>query len=297
MFYPRGEEAAARAAGAAGTAYILSTLSGCRLEDVQGGDERARLWYQLYLVGGRDVALGGDRSARAAAGYSALVVTIDTPVAGHARARRPQRHRRSSLAAQLVHDAALRAAVPGAARAGSPRFLGDGGLMKFPNVVLPDGGPMPYADVGAALEQSVGDVGRLRVDSRGLERADRRQGRAHRRRRAARGGRGRRRRSSCRTTAAGSSTASRRRCACCRRWSRRWAAGSRCCSTAASAAAATSSRRCASARAPCSIGRAYAYGLAAGGQAGVARAIDILRTDIVRTMKLLGCPERRAVGT
>jgi len=32
-------------------------------------------------------------------------------------------------------------------------FLGDGGLMKFPNVVLPDG-PMPYADVGAALAQS-----------------------------------------------------------------------------------------------------------------------------------------------
>jgi L-lactate dehydrogenase (cytochrome) len=37
------------------------------------------------------------------------------------------------------------------------------------------------------------------------------------------------------------------------------------------------------------IGRAYAYGLAAGGQAGVARAIDIFRTDMIRTMKLLGC--------
>src|SRR6266545_1342350 len=35
MFYPRGEEAAATAAGGAGTAYILSTLSGCRLEDVR----------------------------------------------------------------------------------------------------------------------------------------------------------------------------------------------------------------------------------------------------------------------
>ena len=40
MFYPRGEEAAARAAGAAGTAYILSTLSGCRLEDVKAGTYR-----------------------------------------------------------------------------------------------------------------------------------------------------------------------------------------------------------------------------------------------------------------
>jgi L-lactate dehydrogenase (cytochrome) len=37
------------------------------------------------------------------------------------------------------------------------------------------------------------------------------------------------------------------------------------------------------------IGRSYAYGLGAGGRAGVARAIDILRTDVIRTMKLLGC--------
>jgi L-lactate dehydrogenase (cytochrome) len=36
------------------------------------------------------------------------------------------------------------------------------------------------------------------------------------------------------------------------------------------------------------IGRAYAYGLAAGGEAGVQRALDILRTDITRTLKLLG---------
>jgi L-lactate dehydrogenase (cytochrome) len=37
------------------------------------------------------------------------------------------------------------------------------------------------------------------------------------------------------------------------------------------------------------IGRAQAYGLAAGGGAGVTRAIEILRTDLVRTLKLLGC--------
>jgi len=36
-------------------------------------------------------------------------------------------------------------------------------------------------------------------------------------------------------------------------------------------------------------GRAYAYGLAAAGQAGVARALEILRTDLERTLKLLGC--------
>lgn len=37
------------------------------------------------------------------------------------------------------------------------------------------------------------------------------------------------------------------------------------------------------------IGRAYAYGLAAAGANGVARAIEILESDIIRTMKLLGC--------
>ena len=37
------------------------------------------------------------------------------------------------------------------------------------------------------------------------------------------------------------------------------------------------------------VGRAYAYGLGAGGEAGVTRAIEILRADLIRTLKLLGC--------
>src|SRR5213082_836627 len=37
------------------------------------------------------------------------------------------------------------------------------------------------------------------------------------------------------------------------------------------------------------VGRAYAYGLGAAGGAGVARAIEILCTDLIRTLKLLGC--------
>ena len=36
-------------------------------------------------------------------------------------------------------------------------------------------------------------------------------------------------------------------------------------------------------------GRAYAYGLAAAGEAGVTRALQILRADVDRTLKLLGC--------
>lgn len=38
------------------------------------------------------------------------------------------------------------------------------------------------------------------------------------------------------------------------------------------------------------IGRAYAYGLGAAGQAGVARALEILKVDVDRTIRLLGCP-------
>ena len=42
-------------------------------------------------------------------------------------------------------------------------------------------------------------------------------------------------------------------------------------------------------------GRAYAYGLAAAGEAGVERAIEILRTDVERTLRLLGCPSIAAL--
>src|SRR6202041_2633135 len=44
-------------------------------------------------------------------------------------------------------------------------------------------------------------------------------------------------------------------------------------------------------------GRAYAYGLAAAGEAGVTRAIEILRTDIERTLRLLGCPSIAALDS
>ncbi len=42
-------------------------------------------------------------------------------------------------------------------------------------------------------------------------------------------------------------------------------------------------------------GRAYAYGLAAAGEAGIARAIEILRADLDRTLRLLGCPSIAAL--
>jgi L-lactate dehydrogenase (cytochrome) len=42
-------------------------------------------------------------------------------------------------------------------------------------------------------------------------------------------------------------------------------------------------------------GRAYAYGLAAAGEPGIARAIEMLRADLDRTLRLLGCPAAAAL--
>ncbi len=148
MFYPRGEEEAANAAGDAGTIYTLSTLSGCTMEDVMQATT-GNAWYQLYLVGGRDVALKAIARARAC-GYKALVVTIDTPVAG--MRERDSRNGVKQLLAQnlsTVPYLGQMLAKPGWLYT----FFGDGGLMNFPNIVLADG-PMGYADVGAALEAS-----------------------------------------------------------------------------------------------------------------------------------------------
>jgi len=43
------------------------------------------------------------------------------------------------------------------------------------------------------------------------------------------------------------------------------------------------------------IGRAYLYGLAAGGEAGVTRILDLLRSEMARTMALMGCPSVSAL--
>ena len=75
-----GEMAAARAAGASGTVMISSTLSTCTLEDV-AQVATGPLWFQLYVY--RDRGLTTELIARAeAAGYRALVLTVDTPRLG-----------------------------------------------------------------------------------------------------------------------------------------------------------------------------------------------------------------------
>ena len=80
LMHPAGEVAAARQAGKAGAAYILSTISGHKLEDVKAGSA-GPVFYQLYLMGGRAAAEAVIERARVA-GFAGLVVTIDTPVSG-----------------------------------------------------------------------------------------------------------------------------------------------------------------------------------------------------------------------
>jgi cation transport ATPase len=43
------------------------------------------------------------------------------------------------------------------------------------------------------------------------------------------------------------------------------------------------------------VGAAYAYGLAVAGEAGITRALEILRIDLERTLRLLGCPSVAAL--
>jgi L-lactate dehydrogenase (cytochrome) len=47
----------------------------------------------------------------------------------------------------------------------------------------------------------------------------------------------------------------------------------------------------------CSIGRPYLYGLAAGGQSGVERVIQLLRDELLRDMALLGCKDVTELGS
>jgi isopentenyl diphosphate isomerase/L-lactate dehydrogenase-like FMN-dependent dehydrogenase len=285
LMHPGGEVVAARAAGRAGTGYILSTISGHKLEDVKAGSA-GPVFYQLYLMGGRGAAEAAIERARVA-GFSGLVVTIDTPVSGIR-----ERDYRNGMK-ELISGGPLEKlpylpqilSRPGWLAS----FLLDGGVPSLPNVVVPGKGPMPLIDVAAALAESAvtwadlkwirelwkgpivvkgvltGDDARRSIDegaaaisvsNHGGRQLD---GVPPSLRvlpevvKAVNGGievlmDGGIRRG---TDIAKAISMGARAVLC---------------------------------------GRAYAYGLAAAGEAGVDRAIEILRADLDRTLRLLGCP-------
>ena len=283
MFWPRGEEVAASVAGSVGTIYSLSTLSGCRLEDVKKATP-GPAWYQLYLCGGRDVAAKTVARAREE-GYSALILTIDTAVAGFR-----ERDVRNGAKELLTRRMGPMFPYVGQFLA-RPRWLADffrdGGLMKFPNVMLADG-PMLYADVGVALEQStvtwsdlkwIREIWKGPVVIKGVHTGE------DARRAVDEGAdaivvsnHGGRQLDGVHATIRVLPEVLE-------------AVGGRIevlLDSGVRRGGDVVKALCLGARAVL-IGRAYAYGLGAAGAPGVARAIEILRVDMIRTMKLLGC--------
>ena len=84
MMHAEGEPAVARVAGRVGIPYALSTLGTTSVERLAAAAPDTRRWFQLYLM--RDREMGRDFVSRAqAAGFEALVLTVDTPVAGPRR--------------------------------------------------------------------------------------------------------------------------------------------------------------------------------------------------------------------
>jgi 4-hydroxymandelate oxidase len=84
LAHPLGELATARGAKAAGTVYVMSTMSNTSMEDVANDSDGAR-WFQLYIYKDRGVTKSLVERAKAA-GYTALVLTVDAPMLGHREA-------------------------------------------------------------------------------------------------------------------------------------------------------------------------------------------------------------------
>ena len=290
VMHPDGEAGAAHAAGAAGTAYVLSTISGHALEDVKAASA-GPVWYQLYLVGGRATAEAAIDRARVA-GFSALVITIDTPVAGIR-----ERDLRNGMTALLSGGPLAR--LPFLPRLfAHPRwlasFLRDGGVPRLPNIVTPGQGPMPLMDVTSALARAAIAWEDLRwvrerwpgpIVIKGVLTGD----------------------DARRAVDAGAAAV-----VVSNHGGRQLDGVPASLMVLPEVVAAVNGQAevlmdggirrggdvikalCLGARAVL-VGRAYAYGLAAAGTAGVARAIEILRADLERTLTLLGCPSVAAL--
>ena len=284
LMHPVGEVGAARAAGDAGTGYILSTISGHKLEDVKAAC-KGPCFYQLYLMGGRAAAEGALERARKA-GFSALVITVDTPVAG-LRERDPRNGMKELLASNPFAKLPFLPNIlahPGWVIS----FLRDGGVPKLENIVIPGKGPMELLDVGAALSESTvtwADLKWIRqlwsgpIVVKGILIPD----------------------DARRAVDEGAAAV-----VVSNHGGRQLDSVSSTLRALPDIVAAVNGqieilmdggiRRggdivkaiCLGARAVL-IGRAYAYGLTAAGEQGVRRAIEILRADVERTLRLLGC--------
>ena len=117
------------------------------MEDVKAASS-GPVCFQLYLMGGREASEAIIERAKAV-GCSALVVTIDTPVAGM-RERDYRNGMKELMSGSLLEKIPFLPQM--LVRPGwIVSYLLDGGLSKLPNVVVPGKGPMELVDVSAAL--------------------------------------------------------------------------------------------------------------------------------------------------
>src|SRR5438128_2996302 len=284
LIHASGELAVARAAAAAGIGYVVATFAGHRLENVREASS-APLWYQLYLIGGRNAAEAGIERARQA-GYSALVITVDTSVSG-LRERDLRNGMKELLAGSIFSKLPFLSQFFACPR-WLTQFLLDGGLPKLENVIVPGKGPMPLVDVSSGLSATaitwddfrwIREIWRGPIVVKGILTGDDA-------RRAVDEG----------AAAVVVSNHGGRQLDCVSPTIRALpevvdAVGRRTVvliDGGISRGSDIVKALCLGAKAVLT-GRAYAYGLAAAGEAGVARALEILRTDMERTLRLLGC--------
>jgi len=135
--HPEGELAAARAAAALRVPFVLSTAASHSIEEIAEAMGDGPRWFQLYWVNDREVVASlVDRAA--AAGYSAIVVTLDTLVLGW----RPRDLRHAYLPfregegiAQFTSDPVFRSRLP-VAPEDEPLVAAATMLSMFPNLGL-----------------------------------------------------------------------------------------------------------------------------------------------------------------
>lgn len=284
VMHPGGDVVVARAAGRAGIVHILSTVSGHRLEDVKAASS-GPLWYQLYLTGGRPAAEDAIRRAQAA-GYTVLVITIDSTVIGiREREIRDGMEQllRGNLWSRLPFVSQICARPQWLLR-----FLLDGGLPPMPNIISPERGVLRVRDAHSAIKRAAfswGDMSWIRdlwngpIVIKGVLCAD------DARRSVDHG-----------AAAVVVSNHGGRQLDGVPASLRVLPEVVAVVKSQAEVLLDSGIRRgadvvkaiCLGARAVL-CGRAYVYGLAAAGEAGVTRVLEIFRTDLERTLKLLGC--------
>jgi L-lactate dehydrogenase (cytochrome) len=160
--WPKAEAIAANVAGEFGTVMALSTLTGTPMEEVAAASP-GKCWFQLYLCGGREVATRGiDRAKRA--GFSGLILTIDTAVAGNRAVHARMRPTAALQSFQGLRFGERLGLLREKLRLAPQMFTHlswlfsywfDGGMMQFVNIQMDNQGtPMPYADIGTQLAAS-----------------------------------------------------------------------------------------------------------------------------------------------